>query len=62
MVLGIELSHFPTMVPPWNTIGFLLRPERCRWLFPAPISTVRFKSSGRKSKIPVRLAKLLKSP
>jgi hypothetical protein len=62
MVLGIELSRFPAIAPPQNAVGFLFWPERRCRLFPDPISVVRFKSSGRKSKIPVRLAKLLKSP
>jgi hypothetical protein len=62
MVLEIELSRFPAMALPRNTVGFLFRPEHRRRLFPDPISAVRFKSSGRKSKIPVRPAKLLKSP
>jgi hypothetical protein len=62
MVLGIELSHFLAMAPPWNAVGFLLWPEHRRRLFPDPISTIHFKSSGRKSKISVRPTKLLKSP
>jgi hypothetical protein len=62
MVLGMELSRFSVMAPPQNTVGFLFRPERRRRLFPDPISAIRFKSSDRKSKIPVRPAKLLKSP
>jgi hypothetical protein len=62
MVLGIELLRFPAMAPPWNAVRFLFWLERRRRLFPDPISAVGFKSSGRKSKIPVRSAKLLKSP
>jgi hypothetical protein len=61
MVLEIELSRFSAMAPPWNIVGFLFWPERRRRLFPDPISAVCFKSSGRKSMIPVRPAKLLKS-
>jgi hypothetical protein len=37
MVLGIELSRFPAMAPPWNVAGFLFRPERHRRLFPDSI-------------------------